>query len=223
MRRASPIFSLLPLFAACAPSAEETGLGLEDNGWVPYCEESRAVITADEVTALGFSAQEILDFAALEHAATLEHTTGDVAAMTLNVRHLDSDIEYVTLTEATPPEDAGSIAAIAVICDDYVSIPVSIDAASDDGALDVTWSVTLTALSTQRADFSFDEAVEAYEDGFDLAGLDRGDLDREVISISGAFSPEMGATGEIMHVSEGSDEQTAWQAMVQLAAWSREG
>jgi len=210
--------SLALLLTACSSPADETGFDGEE-GWVPHCEESRAVITADEVTALGFSAQQVLDFAAVEHTTTLTHAGGDAAPMTLNVRYIDGDIEFVTSTEAAPPDDVTSIAAIAVICDDYITLPVSVDAASDDGALDVTWSVTLSAFDAQRADFWIEEPVSDYEDRFDLSGVDRGELDSESIAVSGAFGAARGATGEIAHVGEGSDGQAAWQSMVQLASW----
>lgn len=210
----------LPLLTACPEKGgDDTGA---DNAWMPYCEATETPLAFDEVSALGFSGAQLA--AAIGSSASAPLAWVDPASTSTLELSLawSSDVTFVDLEEATPPDDATSIADIAVICDDYVVVGATLGLTSADGLLAESFAVDLAAtdaagasffLDLEKADFSHPEIFAAAEDP---------GADSQHPRMGGSFSAGGGSQGELSWIAEGSGDGTAWQSQSPVATWGAE-
>jgi hypothetical protein len=140
------LVALAPLVAltlvACEPTDQEPDpgnggqFGEETDSGCQVLEE--LAIGLDDITDLGFSAQDMLDVADGDHSADLTWADGAAAALSLGVSGATNprvlDYEYVS---------DGSGAEPAMDCTDGVAVDLTLAVVTDDGLLDESFAVTL--------------------------------------------------------------------------------
>ncbi len=124
------------------------------------CEEDTTELELDEVSPLGFSAEDVLALAEGTHEATLTWAPDEASMATTT---LESGTTAVTLVveaagpasfvDAEPPSSGGTVGMIALgrVCPDRVDVPVTVTLTTADGALDETLEGTLSATDAGSA------------------------------------------------------------------------
>jgi len=192
------------------------------------CEEVETTITAEEDTPLGFSAQDVLDFAAGSRAATFTYEGGATTDLTLDVGYDAGALRFV---DAEPPEDLEI--EIGLECPDRVEIEVTIGLSTADGGFDESLPNVLRAFEATTASFSFADELgnfsgtHDFEADLDAAGVD--DYDRAAVYVDGALEggPSEHTAGDVFVQASGEDgdgdEGTAWATEVAVGSWSSPG
>lgn len=211
MTRFFPILPLLVL-TACPDG------GKADEG--PHCEDTRTPIAFDEVTSLGFSANDKLAGVPLEEATRLLYADG--VATDLTVGFAPAEGAYFVDSEAVYPE-GGMTTDIGVICEDRIEVEGMLAFATADGAFSESFASTLSAsadsvsvhqeLDLDGLNGSFDIVPFVQSEDYDAlsAWIDvRFQDGASVGTISGQASGEDECTG---------DECTAWAESVEVAEW----
>lgn len=178
--RLTPLLPLLLL--ACA--------GLDDGP----CAEDRVTIAHDEVTAEGFSAEDILAFARGEHAARLSLGRLGSAALTVTVEP-DGTLASWTHRSPSPPafDAAEQTVAAEPVCSDGLSIPATVALQAPE-LLDAEGRVELLADDLHRATF----VLRADARRIGMSGLipDEG-YRHAVLVFEGTISSEYGTSGRV--------------------------
>ena len=212
---------ILTLAAAAAPLA---GCGRDDEVWFPSCEETRAALTLDEATSLGFSAGEVLAGIPAAYDESLVWTDGSASTpLSLKVSYDGGALSYVHSVAEEPPEDVGAIADIAVICEDRLDLEVGVHLATEDGILDEAWTVTLAALQVDQATFQHDLDPATAGGTYDYRSFDPDDYDEVSayvrVTLKGAESE--GELVELASLVEGEGEDgTASQEAALVGQWA---
>lgn len=193
----------------------------------PSCEETATVVALDEVTALGFAAQELLTLAAGTHDETLtwardESTTPLVVAVT----HDQGEVRFVD-SEPVEPE-GGEQLDIAVICDDRVEIDVRMGLTTSDAALAEAFDAILVGYQADRAEVFQELDPDDLSGSYDI-DVDNPESDYDTLSmhLRAAFDAS-GTSGEVMGQVTGEEECTgntctAWAAEFAIGTWGSEG
>lgn len=214
---------LLALLLACQPGT-----------FVPHCDSTSTDLAWDEPSALGFSAADAL--ATLRSTWSADATTlisGSTPLLAVVEEELQA--RFVDQEEAEAPENA-AIAAIAVICDDYLAVGVELSLNTGDDQLDELLAVdllvpdpegqeapelddagipTTATFSTelQTTDLSGEVDISAYTmDGYDSAH----------IYVGGKVHDDGRTDGTLELLREGEDEDSVYQVSDELAAWGDE-
>lgn len=187
----------------------------------PYCENTATVVGLDEATALGFSAQQLLDLALGQHDEVFTYADGTESGLSLEVSHAGGEARFVT-SEAVYPK-SGSTIDIGIECFDRVEVDVSISLATDDGALAESWDGALTSSSGEIVDFSQELDPDALSGSLDFdAFTSEPEYDDQSMWTYGSFT-EAGALGEVNGQVSGEDRDSAWAALVEIGAWDGTG
>lgn len=124
------------------------------------CEEDATELELDEVSPLGFAAEDVLGLAEGTHEATLTWVPDGSAMATTT---LEPGITEVTLVvevagpasfvDAEPPSSgsSGGMIELGWVCPDRVDVPVTVTLTTADGALDETLDGTLSATDAGSA------------------------------------------------------------------------
>ncbi len=220
IRPAVFLVALLPFAAACGDKDGDTGS--DDGLWMPYCESTETVLDAEDVSPLGFSAKDLLTAVGDEVLADLYWIDGGSTVLRLGLAPTGS-VTFVDLEVAEPPDDAGAIADIGVVCDDYLAVGATMSLISDDGLLSDGFAVELTATTAASAGI----AVRAERADFDNPEIFDPALgeeyDEEHVSIYGSVSAGGNSQGEIALITSGVDGETAWQSSTTVASWEADG
>lgn len=215
MNRTLPLLSLLPFFLACGEEDKADG-----DYWMPYCEETRTPLAFDEDSPLGFSAEDVA--LALGTLRTVDFVWARGGSTTVDIElGIGSTVEFVDLEEATPPEDA-TVPSIAVVCDDYVAISVTLGLKTADGLLDEDFALTM---SLTQADYGAVWAALELADFSDPSIFDDflvDDATSQNPTLDVVFGPGGGISGEIGWSSEGESGDTAWASSDQVASFGTE-
>ncbi len=178
-----------------------------DEGASAYCEETRTAVALDEQTALGFSAQEVIDALVFAHETDLDYADGTIAALTLDLIHDGGEARYVD-SVAVYPEGDEEMDLGAILCEAYVEIDVTVDFVTDDGVFDESWELPLQATAADAASFGLSDLTpDDFTGSYDFLAFDPADFDEVTTSVWAAFDMG-GPRGEIseMATSESQDE-----------------
>lgn len=209
---------LLILLFACLPTDLKEATG-------PTCVDSATDVALDEVTPLGFAAQDVLPFASGLHATAFTYADGTVTGASLEVtpgataRFVDSEADY--------GEDTGAQPAIAIECPDRVEIDATEAFTTEDGALAESWTFPLSATSVEGIGFSGE--MSAFTGSLvleDYAALEgNADYDEIGAFVDGSFDAA-GANGTLYAQTSGTDDCedsedcTAWASQQAIGAWA---
>jgi hypothetical protein len=197
---------------------------LEDG---PYCEDTPTVVGLDEVTALGFSGADLLLLAEGEHAETLTWAeTGATTPVAVGVAYAEGEVRFVD-SVAVYPEGDGETPAIGVECFARVEVDVTLTIATEDGALDESFALSLGSQDglTTTAWYSFDH--EELNGSYEFTLMDPSEYDSVQHGLSVSFE-EGASRGEITAQAEGcdddcsGDECTCWASIDTVAYWESE-
>src|SRR5688572_5952599 len=119
--------------------------GEEGSGCQPV---ERDMLAWSERSALGFSADELLNSLGSESTDRLTWSSGSGTPLTLGIeRAASGSVEFQTRDFVSD----GSGAELAeIVCNDVVAIPVTLSFATADGAFAERWPLTLLAESSTR-------------------------------------------------------------------------
>lgn len=214
MRRTLAFLAPLALLTGCPTFGEKPA----DEG--PHCEDTKTPIGFDEVTALGFSANDKLAEVPMEEAATFVYADGTTTDLTVGFAPAEG--AYFVDSEAVYPEDGPSI-DIAVICDDRIEVEGMFAFATADGAFSESFASVLAATAEslgiyQELDLDHLNGTFAIEPFVDAEGYD--DV-RAWISASFAAGQSRGSVeGQASGEDECSgDECSAWATSVPVGTW----
>ncbi len=199
----SILTTLAALIAFSGCDEEDPNLA-EDAG--AFCEETPTVITLDEVTALGFSAQEVIDAVVFPYLTDLEYADGSLAALSMYLVYDAGELRYVD-SVAVYPEGDDQAELGAILCDPYVEIDITAAIATDDGIFDESWELPLVATAADAASFWLNDLTpDDFTGDYDYMAFDPADYDEVTTSIYAAFD-SAGPRGEIaeMATSESDD------------------
>jgi hypothetical protein len=196
---------------------------LDKDGELPYCEETPTVVDLDEVTELGFTAQDLLDLAVGTHDETFAWARGGTTPLTQEVTYDGGEARFVA-REAVYPEGDGAQPAIGVICDDTVEVDVSMGFSTDDGAFAEVWELALDAVSADTAQWNQPLDPDGLTGTYDMDDdITEPDWDERSLWASGSFDAT-GSHGEVGGQVSGEEDCTgdtcaAWAAEVAVGTW----
>jgi hypothetical protein len=211
------------VIALCGCPEEDPNL---DEGASAYCEETATVVALDELTDLGFTAQEVIDALVFTHETDLDFTDGGSAALTIDLLFDGGEVRYVD-SVAVYPEGDEEMAAGAILCEAYVEIDVTVDFVTDDGVFDESWELPLQATAADAASFGLSDLTpDDFTGTYDFMAFDPAEHDGVTTSVWAAFDMG-GPRGEIseMATSESQDEGGEGVASAEnqtVASWDGE-
>ena len=217
MTRTLPLLSLLPLFFACGEKEDDTG----GEYWMPYCEETRTALGFEEVSPLGFSAAEAAVALGSFHGGQLVWARGGETPF-ISERALTSSVFFVDLEEATPP-DGATVPSIAVICDDYLEVAVTLGLATGDGLLGEHFALTMSLMQVDKGEIYADLALSDFSEPSIFDDFQVDGATEQNPALKASFGPEGAASGELSWSSQGEGEGTAWASTDPVASWSSDG
>lgn len=142
----------------------ENGTGgggtLDGNETASACDEDATELGLDEVSPLGFSADDVLALAEGTHEATLTWVPDEAAMATTTLEPGTTEVTLViepagpaSFVDAEPPASgsSGGMIELGWVCPDRVDVPVTVTLTTADGALDETLDGTLSATDAGSA------------------------------------------------------------------------
>lgn len=219
----------LPALAALAGLAVAAGPGCSlvngDETYTPRCAETVSSLTLDQATDLGFTAQELISSVTGGSSDTLTWSDGTTTGVHLGVGYADGALRYVHSEVEEPPEDAGAILDIAVICEDRIEVVADVTLKTDDGAFDEMWTVTLRALASDEASFNQDLLPGDLTGTYDYRALDPAEYDSTSAALSVSLRTGI-STGNIFEMGEKTegdgDDGTSSATSALAGAWPGE-
>jgi hypothetical protein len=149
----------------------------------------RDALAWDEPSALGFSADGLLDMLGSESTERLTWSDGSRTSLSVGLRRAASGSaefqkrEYVSNSSGAEPA-----AEIAAECNDVVAVPVVLSFATADGAFAEQWPLMLLAESTSRVSAYVQADVEALAGSFSVTQNDASRYDRVLVVLQLTFA-----------------------------------
>lgn len=230
--RSRPVLSLfaVSLLTACPDNGpkDDTAADL----WA--CDETATELSLEEVSALGFSGQAIVDLASGAHSATFTYDDGAQTGLTLTA----SSPGAVRYIESTPPSaspDSGMYDADVAWdsgandpCPDRVEVDMTLGFVTEDGAFDESWDVAMSSADGDTVSFFSTLDPSGFHGSFDLADhVASSDWDDLSAWVQGTFEAS-GTSGEISGQASGTEDCdegedcSAWAEMVPVGTWGGE-
>ncbi len=212
--RTIPWLATLPLLAliACDGNLDEAAGG---------CDETATELAVDEVSALGFAADELLANIAGPRNEILEWTDGAQTGILVEMVN-NGAVHYV---DSEPKASEGGMEdAAAALCEDRIEVDAQVIVSTDDGLLDETLDVTLTADEATSADFYLSDLTPDDLNGtYDYREIDMAQYDTFAISIHGAIGidsswGQISEFGEYEEEGDG-DSGVAMAENIETGAW----
>lgn len=165
------------------PPAPGGQTGEEGIGCQPV---ERDMLAWSERSALGFSADELLNSLGSESTDRLTWSSGSGTPLTLGIeRSMSGSVEFQTRDYVSD----GSGAELAeAVCNDVVAIPVTLSFATADGALAERWPLTLLAESRTRVSAYTQVDVDDLEGTFSVTQVDPSRFDRVLAGVELTFA-----------------------------------
>ena len=195
----------------------------EDTG--PSCKDEEHPVALDELTRLGFSAQQVVDLVSPSFEGPL--TWSDQTATVLELAIASTGEAWFVDSEVV----AGSgdeQPAIWPICEDRVAVAVTIHFATEDGAFAETWEDRVDATTSSVASWSRELELDALGGDFDLLPfVEAKDYDELRAFAAGSVSTESGNSGRIDGQASGSedcdpgDTCSSWAEEIDVATWGK--
>lgn len=198
----STAFSLTSaLLSGCGQdTATENGLS---------CNETRSTITLGESTALGFSAQDALNNLEGSYEASLTWGDGTTTTLSLSIDDREGAVELVDqeVAESSSGQEMTSDAAMPM-CEDFVSIPVTVTFATADGKFNESWALVMNVTQADQVSFYHEVLPTGFTGSYSLQLMDPADFDEVKVIFDLQFAPQT-ATGTVYEfgskAEEGSD------------------
>ena len=207
---------LLLTLLGCSGGAADSA-NLVDEASAPSCEDSPAVIAADDPTALGLSGQDLLELAgALTETELYWVDTAGTTALSLALSY-GGETRWVDSTEL-PCSDPEDCPAIAASCEDRLEVDVTLGFQTADGAFDELWSTTLSSTDGRTATFGLTIDPDALGGDWTPEALDPAQYEDFSISATGRFG-DGGPSGSIWAQGSGSDGEVSWAENIDIARW----
>ena len=191
------------------------------------CTETPDELSIEEESPLGFAGRAITTIAGGDHTADVTYSTGDTTSLTLSVLYQDGDIRYID-SEVEEVPDGQVAPAIMPECLDRLEVDVSLEAATDDGALAESWTSTLTAYEEQSIGVYQELDIDALSGTLDVASFVSSSDYEELSAWISAEITVTTMTGEIAGQASGTDECdegddcSAWAESVPIATFTGE-
>lgn len=205
------------------------GCTREDPGTLdgPSCDEQPTELTRNEISDLGFSADDVLALAEGTHdTSLLWDRDGSTTPLALSVTDA-LGYRFIT-SEAVYPDGGGEQPAIGIVCEDRLEIDVEITFTTGDGAFDEAWTSTLWAGDANALAASHELDPDALTGTYDVS-IDIGatDYDERSLWIEARFDAQ-GASGWIRGQISGEEDCTgntctAWAELFDVASWGGPG
>ncbi|MEC9405748.1 MAG: hypothetical protein VX549_00565 [Pseudomonadota bacterium] len=198
-------------------SESPVGTGQEppatDAGLAGCVEASRSAIGREEPTALGFTAQDMLDLATGSQRATLDFAAstqeGDTTGLTVTVTDTGDAAEFV---DAQPGESSPGAG-----CPDFIVVSVQLRLTSDDGRFDETLTAPLVAFQASEAGAIIDVDADALTGSYDYASADPETYASRVVIFNASFDGD-GTTGRVSGTGTRTD---GTEHTVTIAHWGQ--
>jgi hypothetical protein len=198
----------------------EDGRG-EDSG--PSCKDEEAAVALEEVTPLGFSAQDVVDLVSPPYEGPLAWADETTTVLDLEIAPTGEawfvDSEVVSGAGEAQP-------AIWPICDDRVAVAVTIQFTTADGAFAETWAERVEAAAAAEAHWNRELDLGSLNGDFDLLPFVQSkDYDELRAFVGGTVSTKTGTSGRINGQGSGSedcdpgDTCSSWSEEVPVATW----
>lgn len=183
---------LIALTSSMGCQGVQTGGEVDAGG--PDCEETRIPIPGSQVTALGFSPDQVLAWAEGDH--TTELTFGDlesdgmecsVAPSKTKVHaSVEMDSTRFFFVDSKPkPGQKGM-----PFCESYLSLGATVQLASDDGALNEHIDAELTTAQSDRLFLSTDTPGDGFQGSYTVHRAGKDDAHQVNVRISQVFSSQ---------------------------------
>ncbi|XXY23091.1 hypothetical protein WME88_26100 [Sorangium sp. So ce216] len=156
------------------------------------CDEEAEDIGADVVSPLGFSANDVIAALSGERSAPLTWAKGGSTTAAVSLGELVS-ARFVRSQPAKGggPEGSGpGIAepALAVDCADHLQIDAPLAFATEDGAFDESFSMTLRATQVDAGSFYHTIDLEALQGSYEVTEVDPAEFKEVTVHLSGTLS-----------------------------------
>lgn len=149
----------------------------------------RDMLAWSERSALGFSADELLNSLGSESTDRLTWSSGSGTPLTLGIERATSgSVEFQTREFVSDGSGAEPAAEIGSACNDVVAIPVTLSFATADGAFAERWPLTLLAESSTRVSAYVQVDVDDLEGTFSVTQVDPSRFDRVLASVELTFA-----------------------------------
>jgi hypothetical protein len=211
------LVALAPLVAGCPHLDEASGA---------YCEETTTVVTLDEQTVLGFSAQQVLDNLGGIQTAILEYDEGGgTTGLAIELLHDGGEARYVE-SVAVYPDNGNEMDLSAILCEARVDIDITATFVTDDGVFAESWELPLAATAEDAASFSLSDLQPAdFQGSYDFMGFDPAEYDEVHTSVWAAFDMggPRGSVNEMAELTEdGGPDSAAMAENREVATWDGE-
>lgn len=148
---------LIAALSGCSADPDDTAGGDASNGGQTGEEGAGCLavrterLAASQASPLGFSADQVMAAVGLEHSVPLTWQDGTQTSLRLAFDYPGTEVEFAERqyrasgsdSNASGPQSA--VAEIATECNDVLNVPLGLTFATEDGAFDEVWSVTLGA------------------------------------------------------------------------------
>jgi hypothetical protein len=194
------------------PPAPGGQTGEETTGCQPV---ERDPLAWSERSALGFSADELLNALGSEGQGRLTWSSGSGTPLTLGVeRAASGSVEFQTRDFVSDGSGAEPAAEIATECNDAVAVPVTLSFTTADGAFSERWPLTLLAESSTRVSAYAQVAVDDLEGTFSVTQVDPSRFDRvlaivQLTFVDGAWTGTLSGQGVMDSSNSDHDSSTS--------------
>lgn len=199
-------------------------LGNKTEGDSPHCEDTRSTLAPEEVSALGFSANELLPLAEGEFSETLIYKDQSSTALLLSFTPDLSAVSFVDSEAVYPESSSGVTVDIGVICEDRLEVGGTLSFSTEDGLFADVFSGVLSAMEVTTASLSVDLMEQASAGTFDpesyptdvydsmnMAMVAVWDADGSNGAISGSTLHDEGCDGDVCSASSEQLEVGSWE------------
>lgn len=198
------------------------------------CPSTTSPIDPDAPSPLGFTAEEVLDWAAGTHTATATWGPGaeeshlvevtpepDSTELELELTYVGGPVLFVARNVEQGRSDEGLEPALQPepgACPDLLLIEVEAHLRTSNGAFDDTFTAQLRASSAEQAELRVPFDVTALQGSFTLAAVEEGSTIQQP-TWSATLAPDA-FSGTIQAVVEHQHGETASAAVVTIATWA---
>ncbi len=186
------------------------------------CDETVTLLAQDEDSPLGFSADDILDFAEAAHEEILGYPSGEATWLTVTISYDAGEIRFVD-SEPAEVEGDSEVQLAAPYCEDRLEIEARVTFATDDGLFDEQQETVLSMTNPDVVSFFLSLAPEELGGTYQLEvppGAE--DYDEVEIMIDGLVDrddTEGTISAQFSGSEEGDGEGVAWATNMLIGEW----
>lgn len=185
------------------------------------CEETRTALTAEEVSALGFSAAEVMTNVEGQFLETLTWEAGGSSVLDLAITVDTSQLFYVD-SKVEEPVEGETYTDAYPLCEPYVELGATVDFETTDGLFAESWDLKLAAFTADGVTFNLQLDPAELAGTYTFTALDPSEYDEVWMNINGEVM--FGATsGEVYEGGEKVDGETASATLGLAGSWGAVG